>query len=90
MGQSFNSTDISSAISKTHRAQRRFEDTMRLIRGAGDRRRSSSFDGNIDDDATSETEASTISVLYSENIYDDNTFESCLIGEMMSVALDQN
>lgn len=90
MGQSFNSADISSAISDAHRAQRHFDGAaMRLIRGEHQRGRSS-FDANIDDGATSETAASTISSIYSEDIYNDNTFESCLVGEMLRVALDQD
>lgn len=90
MGQSFNSTDISSAISDVHRAQRHFDGAaMRLIRGEHQRGRSS-FDANIDDGATSETAASTISSIYSEDTYNDYTFESCLVGEMLRVALDQD
>ena len=94
MGQSFNSSDISSAISDVHRAQRHFDGfdgvAMRLMRGEGHQGGSGSFDVNIDDGATSETAASTSSSVYSEDIYDDNAFESCLVGEMLSVALDQD
>ena len=94
MGQSFNSSDISSAISDVHRAQRHFDGfdgvAMRLMRGEGHQGGSGSFGVNIDDGATSETAASTSSSVYSEDIYDDNAFESCLVGEMLSVALDQD
>lgn len=93
MGQSFNSSDISSAISDVHRAQRHFDGfdgvAMRLMRGEHQSRRNS-FEINIDGGATSETAASTSSSIYSEDIYNDNTFESCLVGEMLSVALDQD
>ena len=96
MGQSFNSPDISSAISDVHRAQRHFDGfdgvAMRLMRGedAHHQGGSGSFDVNIDYGATSETAASTSSSIYSEDTHNDNEFESCLVGEVLSVALDQD
>lgn len=70
-------------ISDVLRAQRHFDDMLR-------RMTPESLQPSFDIDATDETESTSNLSVYSDQLYDENTFESYLLGEILCVAMEQD
>lgn len=79
MGHDLDSDTISDVL----RAQRHFDDMMR-------RATPESVQPSFDIDATDETESTSNLSAYSDELYDENTFESYLVGETLCAAMERD
>mmetsp|Transcript_3000 Transcript_3000/g.6934 ORF Transcript_3000/g.6934 Transcript_3000/m.6934 type:complete len:187 (+) Transcript_3000:257-817(+) len=73
----------SDAIADTLRAQRHFDDMMR-------RTTPESVQPSFDLDSADETESTSNLSVYSDELYDENTFESYLVGETLCAAMERD